>query len=672
MSALIHSLVEAGKRLSAQKSRVDFLLGSFLACGVFVLYAQSLVPSVLPGDPAQFQYIPAVLGIPYPPGFPLYILLGHLWSLLPIGTLAYRMNLLSAVFGALTVGALFVASRRQNLRLLAALAVASALAFLPPFWQYATFAAEYTLHTLLIVLLIAFLVEWEQTRQTRWLQLAALTFGLGLTNHPTFLLLAPATVFFVALVAKREFIEKPRQYLSAIMLAALPLCLYLYIPVRGGQLLAASTAILPDWQSVVAQGIVSPFYKQTSGGLLEFFTAQSFVKNVGAQWKWDTLISDWSAMIAQTINLPVLFAALVGVVAAARRRGNLAVWLLLAFATVTFVTFQYVYTALANVSDWAPYFAKFFLPGFIILILFVGHGIDVVLCAIEALIVRIRVRSIIASGIAVLVVLALVVAAINDLASRHTADLIQQSRELEVKWREVQQYPPEQGAALMGHWGDLTSLWYFQTAEGWRRDVVTFFPPSDEQANEWIAMGKPLYLAGPLLEWAPGIAKRYHLVPWGQLVRVTSKQEVLSSPLPHPTEATFTDTAPRIRLLSYNVLSDEVRAGETLNVAFYWQSLAVLPLEDYVVGLSLDNSADEPFTQSFPITVSWLPGNKLDIDQRALGTYRFTVPFAVRQGTYRLRVAVYSIPAGKNLAGTPEAALEIGTIRIVGASSQTK
>ncbi len=669
---MIHTLVEVVKRLSAQKSRGDFLLGSFLACSVFVLYVQSLVPSILPGDPAQFQYIPAVLGIPYPPGFPLYILVGYLWSLLPIGTLAYRMNLLSAVFGALTVGTLFVVSRRQNLHWLAALAGASALAFLPPFWQYATFAAEYTLHTLLVVLLIAFLAEWEQTRQTRWLRLAALVFGFGLTNHPTFLLLAPATMLFVALVAKRELIEKPRLSLSAILLAALPLGLYLYIPLRGQQLFATSTAILPDWQSVVAQGIVSPFYKQTSGGLLEFFTAQSFVKSVGAQWKWDTLISDWSAMISQTVNLPALFAALVGVVAVAWKRANLAAWLLLAFATFTFVTFQYVYTALANVGDWAPYFAKFFLPGFIVFVLFAGYGVDAVLRAIEVILVRIRVRSIFASGIAVLVVLALVVAAINDLAARHTADLIQQSKELEEKWRGVQQYPPEQGAALMGHWGDLTPLWYFQSAEGWRRDLVGFFPPTDDQANMWIKMGKPLYLAGPLLEWAPNIPKDDRLTPWGALVRVSSKQEALPSPLSHSTEVTFADTTPRIRLLAFDVLRDNLRAGEPLDVALYWQPLAALPLGDYVVGLSLDNSVDEPLTRSFPITVSWLPGNKLDIDQHALGMYRFTIPFAVPQGIYRLRVAVYSIPAGKNLAGTPEAALEIGTIRIAGALSQTK
>jgi hypothetical protein len=118
-------------RLAKKETRFDLGVGFLLALGVFALYIQSLVPSMLDGDPGHFQTILPVLGIPYPTGFPLYVLLGHLWSWLPIGSVAYRINLFSAFWGALTVGALFFTLRQQRLHWLASLC-AFTLALVPP------------------------------------------------------------------------------------------------------------------------------------------------------------------------------------------------------------------------------------------------------------------------------------------------------------------------------------------------------------------------------------------------------------------------------------------------------------------------------------------------------------------------------------------------------------
>ena len=74
------------------------------AASVFTLYLLT-VPHDLAGagiDSAKFAYIPRLLGVPHPPGYPLYMLLGWLFSPLPVGTLAFRMNLLSALGGAAT------------------------------------------------------------------------------------------------------------------------------------------------------------------------------------------------------------------------------------------------------------------------------------------------------------------------------------------------------------------------------------------------------------------------------------------------------------------------------------------------------------------------------------------------------------------------------------------
>ena len=61
-------------------------------------------PGVLGGDPGELQFVPYILGLAHPTGTPLYVLVGKLWSLLPVGpTVAWRMNLLAAVAASLAL-----------------------------------------------------------------------------------------------------------------------------------------------------------------------------------------------------------------------------------------------------------------------------------------------------------------------------------------------------------------------------------------------------------------------------------------------------------------------------------------------------------------------------------------------------------------------------------------
>src|SRR5690349_11953418 len=74
-----------------------FAVGLAILLGAGFLYWRTLAPSVMPGDYAEFQMSAAILGIPHPTGYPLYILLGKLFTMLPFGDVAYRVNLSSAV-----------------------------------------------------------------------------------------------------------------------------------------------------------------------------------------------------------------------------------------------------------------------------------------------------------------------------------------------------------------------------------------------------------------------------------------------------------------------------------------------------------------------------------------------------------------------------------------------
>ena len=96
----------------SRRRLLDLLIAFLLAGAAFALYVATLAPTVLAGDGGEFQFVPYLLGVAHPTGYPLYTLLGWAWShLLPVGDVAYRLNLFSAFWAALAVGFLYLTTR---------------------------------------------------------------------------------------------------------------------------------------------------------------------------------------------------------------------------------------------------------------------------------------------------------------------------------------------------------------------------------------------------------------------------------------------------------------------------------------------------------------------------------------------------------------------------------
>lgn len=178
--------------------RTRIALGVLLAAGAFILYALTLAPSVMPGDYAEFQFSAAILGVPHPTGYPLYILLGKLFTLLPIGDVAYRVNLSSAVYMAGAVGVGFAAASKlirlagfPRLWWAAAIGFA-AFAVSPTPWSMALVARSYALNALLVASVIYALITWRETANPRWFWASCLLIGLSIVHHGTTYLLLPA------------------------------------------------------------------------------------------------------------------------------------------------------------------------------------------------------------------------------------------------------------------------------------------------------------------------------------------------------------------------------------------------------------------------------------------------------------------------------------------------
>jgi hypothetical protein len=203
--------------------RVDYLLALASATLAAALYLRTLAPGLLGGDSGEFQFAAWLGGFAHPTGYPLYLLLGYLWThILPFGDPAWRMNVFSALWGAVAVGLLYLlalrvlqvggamaaeglawAGEEVTIRLLA-LVAALIFAFTPTFWSQAIVAEVYTLNAALVIAILLALVTWAAQpagrRSVRPLYAAAFLFGLGLAHHRTTILWVPAVAVFLYVI----------------------------------------------------------------------------------------------------------------------------------------------------------------------------------------------------------------------------------------------------------------------------------------------------------------------------------------------------------------------------------------------------------------------------------------------------------------------------------------
>lgn len=187
-------------------------LALLIGLTALLVYVLTLTPSLsyVSPDGSELATIPYILGLAHSPGYPLYTWLGFLFShLLPFGDVAYRMNLMSGVLGALGVAGLYLITQRMLtsirtdvhpwlIRLISA-TVALLFAFSKDFWSQALIAEVYAPNIGIIAITLLILLWWEQTLNPWIYTLFALTFGLSLGTHLSNLGFAPAMGLYTLL-----------------------------------------------------------------------------------------------------------------------------------------------------------------------------------------------------------------------------------------------------------------------------------------------------------------------------------------------------------------------------------------------------------------------------------------------------------------------------------------
>ena len=203
------------------------------AAVTLLVYLQNLAPTVSVEDSGELAAAAYVLGIPHPTGYPLWCLLGKLFIVvLPFGDVAWRVNLMSAVFGAGTVCLVVQMVYALSGSRLGAVAAGLALAFSLEFWEQSVIAEVYALNAFLLAGCLLLLIEWRGSRRPGPLFGAWLLCGLGLANHSTMYLMVPIFAAYMVL-ADRPRRLPVRAYAGMALCLAAGFAVHLYLPLRS-------------------------------------------------------------------------------------------------------------------------------------------------------------------------------------------------------------------------------------------------------------------------------------------------------------------------------------------------------------------------------------------------------------------------------------------------------
>jgi Protein O-mannosyl-transferase TMEM260-like len=253
-----------------------------LLVGLVALVAASfaMLPGVAFWDTGELQAVAPLMGTAHPTGFPTYVLVGWLASVLlqPFGEPAFLMNLLSAICVAVAAGVTVDLVRRLTGHLALGIAAGLGLALMPTAWAMATHAETHTLHLAFVAILLWLLVAWDDRvraaatasdpkeegidasgasavagdgvdRGDRFLVAAAAVFGLALGNHSLTILLAIPVGLYV-LAVDPSIWRRPRLVLTCTAVLVLTVLLvYLELPLRAGPFRAPLVYGTPDtWE----------------------------------------------------------------------------------------------------------------------------------------------------------------------------------------------------------------------------------------------------------------------------------------------------------------------------------------------------------------------------------------------------------------------------------------
>ncbi len=451
-------------------------LASSLLVGLVAFGAawMAMLPGVAFWDTGELQAVGPLMGTAHPTGFPTYVLLGWLASVVlqPFGEPAFRMNLLSGLCLAVAAGVTVDLVRALTGRLFLGIATGVAMALTPIAWAIATHAEAHTLHLALVAILLWLLVEWDARvrppageerreggdRGDRFLVAATVVFGLALGNHSLTLLLAIPVGLYVVAVDPGIWRRGRLVFSCVAVLVATVVLVYLELPLRAGPFRAALVYGTPN----------------TWDGFRYILLAEQFQGSLSDPF--GELPRKFGELVTRTVAQFGILAPLIPIafVVTVVRRPRYALLTGTATAITCFFAASYVN------ADISRYYVGPALMAWTWLAILGAAAIDV-LAAVSAGYPALAATAIgrddrITAGgrtgiIALLVAVALVVPTVVDAPVRLRAVDVSRQHDA-ASWTDHVLDVMAPDAVIVSWWSYSTPLWYAQRVEGRRPDIT--------------------------------------------------------------------------------------------------------------------------------------------------------------------------------------------------------
>jgi len=614
-------------------------IAACLFCLSLAVYVSHMAPSVVPGDPGEYQLIATQWGIGHPPGYGFFALLGNLFTRLVFwGSPAWRVNLLSAVCGAMMVALAYGIGRMLQPRELPALSLAAQA---PPIfgaavlatgldvWQHAIHANAHVVTAWLASWALFCLVRWWRTENNRWLYAFCLIAGLSPVQHPLLVFAFPAYGLFV-LVVRPHILKEWRTILTMFGFAALGLCAYLYYPIRC---------------ALGAPPAPGPSDMDTWAGFVRIVTAQGLRVNLGGFSVRDVLLRLWDVRVPLGLQYawPTLLLAAGGAISLWVRRWRPALVLTGYVACIVFVTVNVLQDAMA------------YLLGPVVAVgVFAGVGLAEALSAVR------RWRAVPLVLVALSAIVPLWSLVVNwqrmDLSRFRGAD----------EWLDQMEERfggQGQRAVVLAEWEKMTPLYYYAALDGryerlepdpsgyemWAADAsdLRFVPVSAVSPTPFRDAASVFVSAAPtyLTSYRPYVADTYRLLPSGGLWQVLA---AWPRDLPEEATSVSVNAEDRFEIVGWRLnQSSVVRPGDVLQLDLYMRILEAQDPEQpqtYLPWVQLGETVYR-FTMNERFGTPWWQPGEIVVER-----FELPVPWYTSSGIYPLQVGVEWVNQGRQLA----------------------
>jgi len=457
---------------------------------VLAIYIATLAPTTAFWDTSEYMAAAKVLGIPHPPGNPLFVLMAHVFGLLPLApTYAERINLFAAVTSAAAAGFWFLVSDRwlRNIvplklpRLVASFAGVLVGATMWTVWNQSTVNEKvYTVSLFFMALVTWLAVHWGDDEpgphRDRWLILIAFLLALTSTNHMMGVLAAPAVAVYV-LWTDWRVLTRPQVLLGVALAVVVGLTPnYLFLPIRAAQYPAINEG---EPIGFFSQALMDVLNRAQYGKPSVMERQADVAGQLGMYWQYWSwqFAKDWGAVtrVATALFTVLGLAGLLQLIKKDRRAGLAAgaMFATLTFALIFYLNFKYGYSIFPERTDITSDMREvrerdyFFLCSFAFFGTLVAAGIGTVMSSVAEFF-KARTSESVAWLAALPVGLVALIPLLGNYASASRAGEFAARDFARDLLESVEPY----GIIVTAGDNDTFPLWYAQEVEGIRTDVT--------------------------------------------------------------------------------------------------------------------------------------------------------------------------------------------------------